>query len=283
MKAFSGFFVQALAQKGLNTPILRLLCTVCLLFFVPQTALAQHTVQRDQEALTIISQTIAAGGGQELLASIHDFTETGAITYNWDEQVTGRVTVKSRKLDQFRIDTELAEGKRTAVINGEAGLLTEANGRTFTIHRQGARDFWSLTLPYLPLIAGMRDSSTSIIYGGTVTHNGASVYDVRLIKVYTAGQDPTGKRGNREARDFFIDPRTFFVVAISDQIQYAQPLDESLPHEFSHEILYSNYQSENGISTPLTIEETVRDVTRFTINLSQVTFNSGMADAEFSW
>jgi hypothetical protein len=217
------------------------------------------------------------------LASIHDFTATGTITYNWDEQTTCNVTVKSRGLDQFRIDSELAEGKRTAVVNGEGGMLTEANGRTSAIRRQGAVDLWSLTLPYLHLIGGLRDLSTGIVYGGTVSHNGASVYDIRLVKSYPAGQDPAAKRGAREARNFYIDPQTFFVVAISDRIQYAQPLDESFPHEIAHEILYSNYRTENGIATPQTIAETVHGVTRFTINLNQVTFNPGLADAEFSW
>jgi len=188
-------------------------------FLVPGTCLSQIAVQRDQEALSILKQTIAAGGGQELLASIRDCTETGTITYNYEDSVTGSVTVKSRGSQQFRMDADLSDGKRTTVVDGEGGSLKQADGRSWPIPRQSAADLESLILPYLPLVAGMQDSSTSILYKGTVIHNGASAYDIRMEKVFSARQDPTGKRGAHEARDYYIDPKTFLVAAISDRIQ----------------------------------------------------------------
>lgn len=271
------------ADHRINAALLVLLGTICLGSFVSTPVFAQSSVQRNQQALMILKQTIAAGGGQELLASVRDFTETGTITYNWADQVTGNVTVKSRGLHYFRMEADLADGKRTTVVNGEGGLLTDGDGRSTPIYRQSAAVLGSFTLPYLPLIAALQDSSTSIVFGGLVTHNGAPAYDLRLQRVFTEQQDPSGKRGAREARDFYIDPKTFLVVAISDRIQFANPRDESFPHEIPHEILYSNYQSENGTLAPLTIVETVQDVTGFTMNLTQVTFNSGLADHDFAW
>jgi hypothetical protein len=50
-----------------------------------------------------------------------------------------------------------------------------------------------------------------------------------------------------------------------------------------HEIAYSNYQPENGVMTPLTITESVRGVTGFTMTLNQVTFNSGLVASDFTW
>jgi hypothetical protein len=125
-------------------------------------------------------------------------------------------------------------------------------------------------------MAAIQDSSTSIIYGGLVNHNGASAYDVRIQKVYPIDQDPQGIRGTREARDFYIDANSLVVISIADQIFVT---DQGIPHE----VLYSNYQSQNGVNIPLTVAETVRDVTGVTMQLSQATFNSGLTDADFQW
>jgi hypothetical protein len=262
-----------------NATLLGLLFAISFLLLTPKTTFAQNSVQRDQQALTILTQTVAAGGGPELLASIQDFTETGMVTYYWSGQITGNVTVKGRGLHEFKIEAELAAGTRTTVVSGESGSLTETSGWARPIYRQSANDLGSLTLPYLPLIAGVQDSSTSIIYGGLVTQNGATVYDVRLQKVYTEQQDPSGTQGAREARDFYIDPKTFLVTAFSDQIYFGGPNDQGV----SHQVLYSNYQPENGIVVPLTIEETVQGVPGFTMTFSQVTFNSGLGDSDFAW
>ena len=279
MKTFNLFRVQYFFCGESRAASIGLLCTIGLCLVVPKTTLSQNSVQRDQQAVTILTQTIAAGGGQEVLTSIQDFTETGTVTYDWADQVTGNVTVEGRGLNQLKIEAELSGGTRKAVIDHDGGSLKEADGRTRPILRQSAHDLGSLALPCLPLIAAIQDSSTSLIYDGLVTHNGASVYDIRLQKVYTEQEDPSGIRGKREARDFYIDPRLFLITAISDRIYFGGPSDKGVLHE----ILYSNYQSEDGIPTPLTIAETVWSVTGFTMQLSQVKFNSGLTDSDVAW
>jgi hypothetical protein len=280
MKTFRLFLAQYLPLGGSSAILLGLLCAIGLWFSAPKMAFAQSSAQRDQEALTILSQAIAAGGGQELLASVRDFTETGTVTYSLADQDTGNVTVKSRGLHQFRIDADLANGRRTTVVNGGGGSLKEADGRRWPIYRQSAADLGSFTLPYLPLIGAMQDSSVSIVYGGLIIHNGASAYDIRLRRAYTKRQDPSGNRGLREARDFYIDPKTLLVSAISDRIHFGGGTnDEGVPHE----ILYSNYQAENGVMAPMAVVETARGVTGLKMNFSQVKFNSGSSDSDFAW
>lgn len=264
---------------GVNTTSLWLLLAICHWLFVSNMVRAQDSVQRDQQALTVLNQTIAAGGGQELLASIQDFTETGTITYYGADQVSGNVTVKGRGPYKLKVEVELPEGKQTTVVDGEGGSLKETRGEVRPIHQQGVADPGGFTLPYLSLIAAIQDSTASIVYGGLVTHNGASTYDVRVVKVYSKEQDPTRTRGVQEARDFYIDSNTFLVTAVSNRFHFVGSRDEGVPHE----VLYSNYQLENGIVTPLTIAETVRGATSFTMNLSQVTFNTGLADSDFTW
>lgn len=264
-------------QAGTFMKLYCLISTLCLCSFTPKIALAQNSPKRDQQALMILAQTIAASGGQRLLASIQDFTETGTVTYYWADQVTGNVTVKGRGLHQLKIEADLPDGKRTTVVSGDGGSLTEQNGSTRPVLQQSANDLGGLALPTLPLLAAMQDPTISIIYGGIVTHDGMSAYDIRLQKVYTKQEGPLGNRRAREARDFYIDPKLFLVTAIADRIYFGGPSDKGI----SHEILYSNYQFKNGIAAPLSITETVSKVTGFTMQFTQVAFNSGLTDSDF--
>lgn len=280
MRTFGVFHTLHLCTLGSRATSPWLLCAIGLLLIFPQgVILSQSAAQRDQQALAILTQTVAAGGGQQMLASIQDFTETGTVTYYWVDQVTGNVTVKGRGLHQLKIEAALPNGKQTAVISGDSGSLIETNGQTLSILRQSANDLGSFTIPYLPLVAAVQDSSVSIVYAGLVTQDGATSYDIRIRKLYTQQQDPVGTRGAREARDFYIDPKTFLISGISDRIYFGGANDQGI----SHQLLYSNYQEENGIMVPLTIQENAHDATGCVLTLNQVTFNSGLVDSDFAW
>jgi hypothetical protein len=261
--------------------LLGMFCAICLGLFAPGAAFSQDSVQRDQQALKILTQTIAAGGGLQLLASIQDISETGRITYHRanSDDIHGNVTVKGRGLHQFKIEADLSTGKRTTIVNGYGGSLIEADGKRAPIHGQSAVDLGSLTIPYLPLIAAMQDPSISIIYEGLVNHNNASAYNIRLQRVYTKQQDPQGDRGRRETHDVYIDPNTSLIAAVADRFYLAGPKQHSL----AHEDLYSGYQSNDGIMTPLTIAQKIGGQTGFTMNLAQVTINANLTDADFNW
>jgi hypothetical protein len=260
--------------------LLGTLCAIGLWVFAPGAAFSQSSVQRDEQALTILAQTIEAGGGSKLLASIQDITETGKITYHGanSNDIRGNVTVKGRGLHQLKIEADLSTGQRTTVVNGHGGSVIEADGRRAPLHGQSAEDLGSLTIPYLPLIAAMQDPSISIVYGGLVNHNDASAYNIRLQRVYTKQQDPHGDRARRETRDVYIDPRTFLIAAVVDQFYLAGPKQHSLAHEDR----YSGYQTNNGVMMPLAVSQTIGGEIGFTMNLEQVTINAKLTDADFN-
>lgn len=254
------------------------LCAAFLLPFQPLVTFAQTPVQRDQQALAVLQQTIAAGGGQELLSSIQDLASVGTATYYLSDPVTASVTIKSRGSRQFRDDVVMPDGQRSTVVDGDGGLQVEPNGALLPVSSQSAFDLRCMVFPYSPLIAAIQSPSINVIYIGLVNHNGASVYDIRLQQTFAADQNSQGNRSAREAHDFYIDPNTFLVVAVSDQFYSSATGSEGI----SHEIQFSNYQAEGGVALPLTIVETVDGTTAVTMQLNQVNFNSGLTDSDFS-
>jgi len=69
MKTFRFFTRPISPSRYAGATLLGLLCSIGLWLLAPKTAFAQNPVQRDPQALTILAQTIKAGGGQELLLS----------------------------------------------------------------------------------------------------------------------------------------------------------------------------------------------------------------------
>src|SRR6266478_1148258 len=98
-----------------------------VLFLIPSVAQQTTTqqgpqsVQRDAQAISILSQALNAAGGATRLGAIQDFTGTGTIAYNWaNNQVPGSVTVYGKGLDQFRMDAGMSSGTQSFVVNGKA-------------------------------------------------------------------------------------------------------------------------------------------------------------------
>jgi hypothetical protein len=240
---------------------------------------ANGSVQRDPQALSILTQAIARAGGTTLLSSIQAIEERGSITYSFGDQVTAEVMVKTRGMHQLRIEADLSAGKRTTIINGDHGLLKDETGRISSINDQGDTDVGVFTLPYLTLNAAIQDTSCGVTFGGLVTHDGVAAYDIRLSRNSSKKGRPTGSQEVREVRDFYIEPDSFHVVALSDQFHVGRgPLKEDV----SHEVQYSDYQTESAIPVPMTITEVVRGEASFKMHFSQVTFNPGVLDSDFA-
>ncbi len=265
-------------KKQINHYVPHLIPLLFMICVLSGQLLGQQTVQRDQQALMILKQALKAAGGVDLLNSIQDFTGNGTITYFWDDQVNGNVTVRGRGTAQFRIDATLPGGERTVTVNKGVGSVTETDGTVRSIPHPSALKLGSMTFPYMPLLLATQDVSMSITYVGLVDHGGQQAQDIRIQKIYSATEDPQGDRSRLTSRDVFLDPNTSLVIGISDVIDPASGDSQGVRHE----VLFSDYRTVNGMAIPFSITETVREQALFTMQLTQISFNSGLTDADFA-
>jgi hypothetical protein len=70
----------------------------------------------------------------------------------------------------------------------------------------------------------------------------------------------------------FIDTSTFQIVAFR----------ETVPRSPTHEVDYDNYKSVNGVLVPFAISESYGGQVVATIQINQITFNSGLVPSVFS-
>jgi hypothetical protein len=260
---------------------------LAVLSLLPVSLLAQQgtqtstTPQRDQQALSVLTQCLTAAGGAQAITAIQDYKATGTVTYFWaGQETTGTTTLQGRGVDQFRIDSALSSGNYSYIVSKGSGELKDIRGNTAHIPYHNAVTASNLSFPFAELAARLQDTSYNITYVGLVTKNGQQVHQIRTSKVLAttnATQEQTIVR--LTTRDFFIDPQSFQVLGTQDM---THP-NNNATQNFTHEILFSDYSVVNGVLVPLAITERIGGQQTWTIQLSQITFNVGLTDSDFAF
>lgn len=254
-----------------------------LLSVLPVSLLAQQTTQitspqRDPHAVSILRQSLAAGGGAQALNAVLDFTATGKITYFWTEKgEAGAVVVKGRGLHQFRMEATMSDGVITGIMNNGVASTKETDGSIRHMQNQHTDNAGNKYLPFGEIAAALADPSVSITDLGLVTENGQQVHGVRLQKPFSGLDDSSHTRAKLTQRDFFIDPATFLVLRTRDLgTTRSNPVPSVI-----RELVFSNYQQSNGVLFPFSVSESINHQQIVAIQFDKVKFNGGLSDTDF--
>ncbi len=259
-----------------RTFVLALLSLLLTLPALPQT-LATAAVQRDPQALSVLNQVLNMAGGSQALGTIQDLTATGNITYNWgDNDVRGSATVRSRGTDQFRLDATLPNGVRTIVVSNETAAIRETSGETREIPFFNAINLGSLTYPYAILGSVLKNQTATVQYLGSVTKNGHNAHQVRIQPI-PATAEPSGMLHKLSTKDFFIDATTYKILSTLDMVHP----DGDFNQEYPREISFSDYRIVNGVLVSFECEERVNGQHTWNIQLTNLSFNTGISDNDF--
>jgi hypothetical protein len=229
---------------------------------------------RDAQAITILGQALNSAGGLAALTAINDSTSSGTITFFWaGEQVNGTAVLKRRGIGEFRLDIALPDGARTWIVNNGVGTFTNVDG---TVRLDPEASAFGLGFPYAGVLAALADTSVAISYIGLETRAGVSVHHIRLGAVQSDSTAlPSGNFGI--AKELYIDASTFQIFSVVDQAH----LQDNLAVKVPREVRSSNFQTINGIVVASTFSETIYGQPTMTIQLSQISFNSGLTDTDF--
>ncbi len=235
------------------------------------------TVQRDPQALAILTQALNAAGGISAIGAIADFTATGNITFYWDTTAQGTVKVKGRGLHEFRIDANLADGQHSSITNLSASFQRNPDGSISPLPSQNLLKPAAAIFPLLQVLAAVQDTSISLTYGGLVSRNAQQVVDVVVQKSFSATSDPGGALNSISKAHVFVDPNALTIVSIVDSAYRRDGGPGGLPHETQ----FSAYQSVNGVLVPFSIIDLIAGQKTMSIQLTQVAFNTGLTDSVF--
>lgn len=256
----------------------------CLAIFwlvcIPASAQTSSTsAVRDPNAVTLLTEAVAAAGGLSAVTGIKDFTGAGSITYFWaGNQVSGSVTVRGLG-SWFRLDAQLPEGMRSWLVTDTQGSIREFDGTTKPIEYADAVSFGSLAFPCARIAAALSDSSFSVSVTGTTIINGRQADIIQIQPTFSSGDDPGGTIARLNTRSYVIDAQTFALMAVRDTLYSDDGRERPVPHE----LLFSNFTQMNGVTVPLAIEEKIDGQPTWTVQLSSMIVNSGIGASVFAF
>lgn len=243
------------------------------------TCFAQTPTLRDTQGLQIISQSIAAAGGPNLL-QVHDVVGTGTITYFWaGKQVQGPVTVKARGTSQFRVDADLPSGTRSWYVSDGQGALRDAAGKTSTIPYQNAATLGALTFPVMRMVPAQSDSSVGVTFLGFETVRGHDYQAVQVSRPHAFTGDFDGTLNRLFTATYLFDPQTFLLSAIQDKTHSINRITEDVDHELD----LDDFRAVDGVQFPFKISERIAGQQTFVIQLTAVSLNNSLSDSDFKF
>jgi hypothetical protein len=240
----------------------------------------QSNATQDPQAVSVLNQALSVAGGATAHRAVTDYTGSGTITYHGNPDVQGTVSIKALNSVAIRIDATLPTGVRSwAVHDGVATTKHENGARSVAANPPNApsSDAFpyqtplfpsSIAFPYRQLTNILVNPSFSVSYNGMTQVDGHSVHDIQVQRVSAGGIDPMSQY---HVREFFIDTTTFQIVMTQDLV----------PKNTVHQIHYSNYTPVSGVLVPFAITEDLGGQSTWTIQLNQVSFNSGLQDSTF--
>ena len=256
--------------------------TLLLALYVAPLTLAQSPqptpgVVRDAAALVTIGEALKVAGEPATASAIQDFTGNGQITYFWaGKEVTGDVIVRGRSTDQFRLDATLPSGTRSWAVNRGTGILKEADGKSTPIPTHNAVTLGSLTFPLYRLNQAIVDNAMDVTDQGLVPIEDQQFHKIHIHKNLLQ-KDPDGFANRVQSADLFFDPKTSLLLAIQDQTHPVKTMTIDVPRS----LYFSDYRPINGVLVPFSISEYVGGQKTWSVQLTDVKFNTGLTDADF--
>src|SRR5258706_1489110 len=247
-----------------------------------QTATTLPPVPKDPQAVSLLNQALTAAGGTTAIKGVTDYTATGNVTYHWNPEAQGTVTVRGLGLGQLRVDATLPSGVHSSVVS-EGQTTTKAEDGTlskypppYPMPRSAAFPYQPpmfpgcLALPHTQLTVVLNAPRFSISYKGIVQVDGHAVHDIQAQAVLP-GQAQPGSVDEYHTADYFIDTSTVQLVMIQDVV----------PKHVVHQIRYSDYRAVSGVLVPFSIGEEMGGQKTWEILLDQASFNTGLQDTAF--
>jgi hypothetical protein len=230
------------------------------------------TPQRDQQGTAILQQSVLAMAG----AVPSDSVATGnVVTVAGGQNSQGNIQILTKGVTQTSVQMAMPDATRSTIYsNGQAN--NSIGGVVSTLSLELAVTTQASEFP-LPLLAAMlQDPDTSIQYVGLESSNSHALYHVRVWDSFATKPDLLSL-ARVSARDVWIDS----VTALPQHISYTRLAAQGAVPGIAVDVFYVNYQNHAGILYPSVIQESLDGTPWASINIQNVSFNTGLTDSSF--
>ncbi len=249
-----------------------LFVSALLFLFHSQTPQPVGSVQRDSQAAAILQQAIAA------LAKVSpaDSSATGTVTVvEGSTTQSGTIQIFTRGAAQTMETIILPDGQRSVVYsNGNAKEVGDKGASTPPLELIVTDQCSDFPLPLL--LSVLNTSDEAYRYVGQETLDGASAEHIQVWNTF-ASKPRQQKLAPFSTRDIWFDASSGLPLKIA----YSRRAGGGSIPGFPVEVSFSNYTNVNGVSYPFQINKSFNGTPWQTITIQNVSFNTGLKDAQF--
>ena len=242
----------------------------CVLLAICITA--QELPQRDSQAVQLLSQAVAAMGGNAPGSSL----ATGTIDLvEGSLQETGRIRIATRGLIETREEIQTNRGLRARVYaKGLAAKVSGFERDTLTLEMAASSRSPNFPLPLLG--ATLSNPDFALEYVGQETLDGLSVHHIRFWNTYFSSPR-LQYLSEFSVKDLWIDAAS----GLPTRLSYDQREGGGATPRIHVGASYSDYRDVGGVLYPFLIKRIYNGTPWATIKITNVTLGAGVSDADF--
>lgn len=249
------------------------LLAAALVLLTARPALCQTSTApiRDPQAVALVQKAIAAMGTVP-----SDSTATGAIqVVEGSSSQAGTIEILTRGMNATSETISLPSGQRTVVYSNGSAKETVGSQSVIAsfeaVLTDQASDF---PLPLLSSLVANPD--VAIHYVATETLNGTSAHHIQMWNSFASRPHLQSLAAFSE-RDIWLDSTSGLPLKIAYSRRTAGGTAPAIPMV----VEFSNYRNAGGILFPFQIEKSCNGTLWQTIDIQNVSFNTGLTDAQF--
>jgi hypothetical protein len=230
-------------------------------------------------AIALLNSSVTAQVGTTTVNDV-SLSASGTLTIGPSQQ-SGATQLKATAVGQSRIDLSLSTGTNTEIrtIAGIPG--GEWSSGSSTENQIPAHNLLSDPSWFFPLLGEVRALGAQYVVqligsdsvaGKNVTHLQISQLQPAVIAASTFAIQKLSQS------DLYIDSTTLLPVALF----YNTHPDNDANTNISIQVLYSNYQTVNGMQVPFTIQKFINNSPVLNLQVQSAAFNTGLTAANFT-
>jgi hypothetical protein len=144
----------------------------------------------------------------------------------------------------------------------------------------------SLTLPYIKLARVLQDPGIELSYVGLQSIGGTSFHQIRVIRHLSKADDPKDSFAGLRSADYYLSSTDLKIIGIVDKVhpnRLGVGFDNRynlISKDLQHAVYFSDFRQVNGVLVPFSISEELARQRMWSLQLTDITFNTGLADAD---
>ncbi|HWY55439.1 MAG TPA: hypothetical protein VNZ03_13295 [Terriglobales bacterium] len=233
--------------------------------------------QRDTQAVSLLQRSFVAMGGSGGTSLSSVLLQGQMTTEMGTKQVVGSLTVKCAGPNICRQDFTSDSYSHSTVVNVDHGVEI-MDGSTVRLPMHTLINHPIKYFPVFTELAAWMDPNLSIVFVGEESLNGSPVHHIHVEK-YLAGLDDkmSALYSKVSGTELYLDTASLSLVKRSQHV----PIFQNMGSTFVLDQLFSGYQVQNGFSIPHEISVSLNGSHFADIQITAVTFNSGVSNSDF--